>query len=77
METIFGIGCMMKNPNDFMSFPGSKEKPEAEVANDPPTQPEETLETSEVEVGPWLLGRMDFEGSSPKDPKCRFFWDVG
>jgi len=44
----------------------SKEKPEAEVVNDPPTQPDETLETSEVEVGPLLLGWMDFEGTSPK-----------
>ena len=48
----------------------SKEKPEAEVANDPPTQPEETLETSEVEVGPLLLW-MDFEGTSPK---VAIFW---
>lgn len=36
------------------------------MANDPPTQPDEALETSEVEVGPLLLGWMNFEGTSPK-----------
>ena len=74
----WGLGAWwwtLKNSHDFQYINGtdSKEKPEAEVANDPPTQPEETLETSQVDVGPWLLGWMDLK----EHPQRSFLLDVG